>query len=114
MKRPWAVTGVGLLMMAAGTFGMARGFLYARTIWPPEQDLIWIVIVDAVGIACGVFLLRGRNWARWLMLVWVGTHAAVFSVVNHREILVHVVIFALLVVLMFRSDVRAYFGGSGQ
>ena len=79
MKRPWAVTVVGLLMMAAGAFGMTRGFLYARKLWPPEQDLIWIVIVDGIGIACGVFLLRGRNWARWLTLVWVGAHAAVIS-----------------------------------
>jgi CDP-diglyceride synthetase len=111
-KRPFAVTVVGLLMMAMGTMGLVRGFANAKMIWPPEQDLIWIVIVDVTGIAIGIFMLLGKNWARWLALVWVGAHAFVISFLNHREVLVHVVIFALLAYLLaFRSDVRAYFAG---
>jgi hypothetical protein len=98
--------------MAAGAFGMVRGFVGATRLWPPEQDLIWIVIVDTIGIGCGVFMLRGKNWARWLTLVWVGGHGAVISFYVRQEMLVHLVIFALLVILMLRSDVRAYFRGS--
>ncbi len=114
-KRPFAVTVVSLLMMAAGTMGIVRGFHYANKVWPPEQDLIWIVIVDGIGIACGVFMLRGNNWARWLAVAWVGAHALIISFLNRREILVHVVIFALLAyLLLFRSDVRGYFRGAAQ
>lgn len=109
-KRPIAVTALGWLMMAAGVFGMARGFANAKALWPPEQDLIWIVIVDGIGIGCGAFLLQGRNWARWLTLAWVGGHAVVIALLNRREILAHAVIFGLIAYLMFRSDVRTYFG----
>jgi hypothetical protein len=110
-RRPIAVTVLGWLMMAAGVFGIARGFTGAKTLWPPEQDLIWIVIVDAIGIGCGVFLLRGKNWARWLTLAWVGGHVVIVSFFMRQMILVHAVIFALIVALLFRGDVRAYFGG---
>ena len=110
-QRPIAVTVLGWLMVAAGVFGMARGFAWAKTLWPPEQDLIWIVIVDTIGIGCGVFLLRGKNWARWLTLAWVGGHIVIVSFYMRQMILVHVVIFALVAALLFRGDVRAYFGG---
>ncbi len=112
IRRPIAVTVVGWLMMAAGAFGLVRGFMYARTLWPPEHDLIWIVLIDGAGIVCGAFLLRGRNWARWLTLVWIGGHVAVISVLNHRGILVHALIFAMIgYLLVFRGDVREYFRG---
>lgn len=99
-------------MMAAGVFGMVRGFAGAKTLWPPEQDLIWIVIVDAIGIGCGIFMLRGKNWARWLTVVWIGGHVALVSFYMRQAILAHAVIFALIAyLLIFRSDVRVYFRG---
>jgi hypothetical protein len=113
-KRPIAVTVVGWLMMAAGAFGLARGFMGAGRLWPPNQDLMWIVVVDTIGIACGIFLLRGQNWARWLTLVWLGAHAVIISFFNRQAVLAHFVIFAMIAYLMFRADVREYFCGSVQ
>lgn len=109
-KRPFAVTVVGILIMIAAAFGLARGFSHAKTIWPPEQDLIWVVVVDVIGIACGVFLLRGKNWARWLTLLWLASHV-VFSFFNSpQEVLVHGILLVLIAYLLaLRSDVRAYF-----
>lgn len=112
-KRPIAVTVVSWLIMAAGAFGLVRGFANAKMIWPPEQDLIWIVIIDVIGIACGIAMLQGRNWARWLTLAWVGAHVVITSFYMSRTILAHAVIFAMIVYLMFRADVRVYFRGEG-
>jgi hypothetical protein len=114
-ERPWAVTAVGLLMMAAGAFGMSLGFVNAKRVWPPEQDLIWVVIVDAIGIACGIFLLRGKNWARWLTVVWIGAHAVAISFYARKGALAHLVIFALIAyLLVLRADVREYFGAKNS
>jgi len=114
-KRPFAVTVVGWLIVAAGVFGLVHGFAGAKTLWPPEQDLIWIVLIDVAGIVCGVFLLRGRNWARWLTLVWIGAHVVIVSFFNRREVLAHLVIFAMIgYLLIFRGDVREYFRGERQ
>lgn len=115
MKRPFAVTVVGVLMMAAGMSGMAVGFVNAKSMWPPEQDLIWIVIVDAIGITCGIFLLRGKNWARWLTVIWIGGHAAALSFYAQKGAVAHLVIFALIgYLLIFRGDVREWFGAKGR
>lgn len=108
-QRPIAITAVSWLIIIAGIFGLTRGFVNARTLWPPEQDLIWVVVVDAIGIACGIFMLRRQNWARWLTLAWIGSHVAIVSIYIRNEILPHAIIFALVAYLMFRTDVRAYF-----
>lgn len=109
-NRPYAVTVVSWLMVAAGAFGLARGFIDAKSIWPAEHDLIWIIVIDLIGIACGWFLLKGHNWARWATLLWVGGHVVLVSLYMPRMILVHALIFAMISYLLaFREDVREYF-----
>lgn len=108
--RPIAVTVVSWLAIAAGVFGLARGFLGARTLWPFPMDLIWIVLLDVTWIVCGVYLLRGRNWARWLTLVWMAIHVGIVLLYWPQTILAHVVIFAMIgYMLMLRGDLREYF-----
>jgi hypothetical protein len=111
-KRPIAVTGLGLLMIAAGMGGVAMGFVRARALWPLDEGLIWIVGFGVAALVCGIFMLRGQGWARWLTLVWVGCHIVISFFRDSREVLVHTVIFALVAMLLFRSDVREYFRGA--
>lgn len=111
-RRPIAVTVVSWLVIAAGVFGLARGFAGARTLHPFPSDLIWILILDVTWIVCGIFLLRGRNWARWLTLVWMAGHVVIVALYLPKLMAAHVVIFAMIAyLLVFRADVRAYFGG---
>jgi len=108
-RRPIAATVVSWLMVGAGVFGLMRGLVGARTLWPIPTDLIWVVIVDLIGVVAGIFMLRGRNWARWLTLIWVGGHVVIVSIVMPQTILVHALIFGMIAYLMFRSDVLKYF-----
>lgn len=112
MKRPIAVTGLSCLMIAAGVGGIIMGIANARALWPVDQGLIWIAVFGLAGIICGIFMLLGRGWARWLTLAWVGCHVGISFFHARREVVVHVVIFALIAMLLFRADVRVYFGGS--
>lgn len=114
-RRPIALTVVSWLIIAAGVFGLARGFAAAKSLWPPEQDLFWVVAVDLIGVGCGIFLLKGRNWARWLTLLWVGAHVVIVSLYMPRMILAHAVIFAMIAyLLIFRGDVREYFAAGRE
>lgn len=109
-KRPFALVVVGWLIVAAGAMGLVLGFKGAKTFWPPEQDLIWIAIVDIAGIVFGLFLLRGHNWARWLTLVWLGFHVVISFFNSVGAGVAHGVIFLMLgYLLVIRADVRAYF-----
>jgi len=109
MKRPWALTVVAWLMIAAGVGGMAMG------VWRGvDWDLVWIALFGITGIACGAFLLMRKNWARWLTLAWLASHIVIGALNSAKEAAAHAVIFALIAYLMFRSDVREYFRGAAR
>ena len=60
---------VGWLFIAAGVVGLAY---HAREIDLRHAlgfDLVASVVVRLIAIAGGVYVLLGRNWARWLLIV---------------------------------------------
>ncbi len=108
-KRPIAVTIIGCLLVVVG----AAGFTYRFRELGPHNALhggnIWILAVELVALVCGIFLLRRKNWARWLALAWIGFHVA-FSFLNSwRQVTVHGAIFLLFAYFLFRPDAQAYF-----
>jgi hypothetical protein len=53
-------------------------------------------------------MFRGRNWARWLALVWMAFHVAIsFPVL--RQVVIHSILLALIAWILFRPDARRYF-----
>ena len=70
-KRPRSITGIGWIFIAVGVIALVYHLLH-----PSEDALIWICFVRLLAIVCGVFLLSGFNWARWLLLLWLAYHVA--------------------------------------
>jgi hypothetical protein len=69
------------------------------------------VEVLAVGIAAlvgGVYLMKGRNWARWLLAVWMAFHVAI-SIGQPKQLIAHIVIFGAITFLLFRPAAAQYF-----
>jgi hypothetical protein len=54
-------------------------------------------------------MFRGRNWARWLWIVWMVFHVAISFLNTLSEVLVHAVMLALFSFLLFRPSASAYF-----
>lgn len=67
-NRPLTVTFVGWLFIAVGTMGFAYHATEFKIQAPLNYDLVWVQFVRLLAIVGGVFLLRGANWARWLLL----------------------------------------------
>lgn len=63
----------------------------------------------ALAIVGGAALLRGRNWARWLLVVWMLAHIGLSIFHSATELLTHSVIFAPLLYLLFRRAIEPYF-----
>ena len=66
----------------------------------------------AVGIVAGVFMLRGRNWARWLLVLWIAFHIVVSALHSMLQLLMHVVIFSIVLYFLFRRPASTYFNQS--
>jgi hypothetical protein len=69
------------------------------------------VEVLAIGIAAlvgGVYLMKRRNWARWLLAVWMAFHVAI-SIGQPKQLVAHIVIFGAIAFLLFRPGASPYF-----
>ena len=68
------------------------------------------VIVLAIGVAAaigGIFLLRGHEWARWLLAAWLALHVAI-SIPHPGLLLAHVLIFGLIAFFLFRPQATSF------
>ena len=109
MKRPVAVVVVSLLFIATGVVSVAY---HLTDLWgwqALEPANVLILLVRALAIVCGVFMLRAQDWARWLALAWIGFHVVLSIFKPTHEKVVHGLLFVGIAYLLFRPEARAYF-----
>ena len=107
-KRPLTVTIIGWLLIAVGV-GASAFHLNELRQNAFHGANAWIFIVELVVIVCGVFVLRGNNWARWLAVVWIGAHVIISFLNSWGHGAVHVLILFLLTCFLFRPESNAFF-----
>ena len=92
--RPYQVTVIGWLMILAGVTSTTV-HLWQGT-W--DRWMILIVLVGAVAVAAGAFLLRGDRWARWAVLAWIAFHVIIGALNSRSFALPHL---ALLIIFSY-------------
>ena len=100
---------VGWLFIAAGVVGLAY---HAREIDLRHAlgfDLVASVVVRLIAIAGGVYVLLGRNWARWLLIAWMAYHVVLSAFHSPGELAFHFVLLIVLSWLLYRAGAAAYF-----
>ena len=111
--RPISVTVIGCIFIAAGVIGFAYHVTEFKTQGPFDYGIVWVSILRLLAILGGVFVLRGSNWARWLLLVWIAFHVILSAFHSRSELVVHTLLLAIVAyVLFFRPRASAYFRGS--
>lgn len=108
-RRPLSVTLVALLLIVAGAVGLVY---HAREIdfrQPFHDDTVSVELVRVVAIVAGVFLLMGRNWARWLAVAWIGFHVVISVFHSWQQVAMHAVVFAVFAYVLFRPAASRYF-----
>jgi hypothetical protein len=108
-KRPVAVTLVGGLFIAAGIVGLAYHVTDIDTSGPFRLEAVWILLLRLLATVGGVFVLRGRNWARWLVVAWMAYHVALSAWHSPVEIAVHAMLLVLIAYVLFRKQSAAFF-----
>ena len=108
-KRPLSVTVVSWIFIAAGVVGLTYHATQFKALRPFDYELLGICFIRLLAILCGAFMLRGRNWARWGAVVWLGYH--VILSVGHTlfQLLTHSLLLAAIAYFLFRPQASAYF-----
>ncbi len=119
-KRPWSVTFIGWLLIVVGSVVLVAGLWPSAhtdaSKYPPEPlyELALICLVRVIGIVGGVFMLRGRNWARWLVVAWIGFHVIIGFTRSIFSSVVHDSILAVAIYVLFRPRASAFFRGRNE
>jgi hypothetical protein len=108
-KRPLPVNVISWIYIAAGVvgFGVHAKELITEGVF--QTDAMWLVLVPFLAMAAGVYMLRGRNWARWLAVAWMAFHVVLSAFHSAQQLAVHAVMLALFVYFLFRPEATAYF-----
>jgi hypothetical protein len=105
MKRPLAVTILGCLFIAVGTLGL----LYHSTEKPRDLSIILISSVRLLAIVGGIFLIKGRNWARWLVLAWMALHIGISAFDSLSQTIAHAVLLLVIGYFLLTPPASKYF-----
>ncbi len=107
-KRPVTVLIVACMFIAVGVLGFGY---HLRELLTLQKDSVWVELTELLALVCGVFLLRGQNWARWVAVAWVALHVMVSVLNTSHGIVVHSFLFMLTAWLLFRTEAARYFRG---
>jgi len=90
----------------------AVGFVYhLGELKPPvQQGAIWVEALRLIAIVSGVYLLRGKNWARWVAVAWMAVHVVVSLFHGAAQVAMHsVFLVAITYFLFFRTSSGRFF-----
>lgn len=108
-KRPLSVTIISWLFIAAGSIG----FVYhLRDLNPDghfDYGAILVLLVRLLAILSGLFMLRGKNWARWLLLSWIAYHVILSTFHSQIEFATHSLLLIVIAYFLFRKRASEYF-----
>jgi hypothetical protein len=108
-QRPLPITLLSWLLILSGLLGLvyhAKGLSLGR---PFQNDTVWVELVRVLAIVAGVFMLCGRNWARWLAVAWIGFHVVISIFHSWQQVAMHAIVFALFAFFLFRPAANKYF-----
>jgi uncharacterized membrane protein HdeD (DUF308 family) len=108
MKRPFQVAMLGWLFIAVGILSTVYHLLKGSL----DRWIVPILLVGAIAIAAGVFLLRGARWARWLVLAWLAFHLVVSAFNSLSDAMAHLVLLLVVGYVLLGPPTSNYFQSS--
>jgi hypothetical protein len=105
-KRSISIMILACVYLAVGAVGFAVHF---RELLAGHPDAPAIELTECLAIVCGVFLLRGHNWARWLALAWIAFHVVLSIFHPIPELVMHGLLCVAFAWILFRPGTERYF-----
>ncbi len=112
-KRPLAVTIIAWVYLVVGAAGFAAALFQAAAQRRFDQGLAWVELLRLLAVLAGAYLLRARNWARWLALAWMAFHVVLSAFHALPELAIHALFCSLIGYFLFRRAANGYFRTAG-
>jgi len=106
-QRPLSITLISYLFIAAGAMGIIYHASELKDLVTPEVSLV--LFVRMLAIIGGIFVLRGANWARWLLVTWITYHVILSFFHSTGEVIMHFVLSIVVVISLFHPKANTYF-----
>lgn len=108
-RRPLWVLIIGVVFIAIGLSDVWLGVapLTSKPAHLAGDDLV-VSSIGATAVVGAVYVLKGHNWARWLLTAWMTLHVAL-SLRQPYALLIHIVIFGLILAGLFHPAAASYF-----
>jgi uncharacterized membrane protein HdeD (DUF308 family) len=116
-KRPRSIIFISLLFILLGTITLIHAVVELINTTERLTDLKshWMIYLSAAAaIVGGVFLFKGHNWARWLLVVWMAFHIVVGALHGLTPLLMHIVIFSVILFFLFRRPASSFFSSNAD
>jgi hypothetical protein len=107
-RRPLSITIISWLFIIFGSIALIGGLVTTDL-----QSHWYVHLSRLLQIVAGVFMLYGRNWARWLLVAWIAFHIIISALHSVLFLLMHVAIFSVILFFVFRRRTSAYFNAEG-
>jgi uncharacterized membrane protein len=108
-KRPLSITIISWIFIVTGGIGLVYHLTELNVQHPFENDMVWVCSVRFLAVLGGAFMIYGFNWARWLLVLWMGFHIVLSAMHSLRQLLVHSLLFGAILFFLFRPRASAYF-----
>lgn len=106
---PKSVLAIGMLFVGIGLLDLYWGLaplLGVTARW--KGDALEVFGIGVAALVGGLWTLKGCNWARWLLAVWMVLHIAL-SASQPSTVVIHAVIFAIVIATLFNPTASHYF-----
>ncbi len=67
------------------------------------------MLLEFLAVFGGIFLLRGANWARWLVLAWIAFHVVISALNSFAQALPHIVLLGVIGYVLLFAPAAQYF-----
>jgi hypothetical protein len=111
MNRPISVTVIAILFLAVGVITVVSGAskLVSKGSFADGREELLVLSINTLAIVAGAGLLRGMNWARFLVLGWMAFHVVLSFWHAAFEVALHAFMFAVLWYFLFGRKGQGYF-----
>lgn len=104
-----AVTVIAGVYLIAGVTGF---FYHLPELWRRSllgSDALLVQLVRLAAVVIGLYLLRGKNWARWAAVAWMAYHVVLGVFHSASQFAVHALFLAVIAWFLWRPGASRYF-----